>query len=97
MLSPINIIFLTNSLFVTGYININRFQGCDMATTKMILENIAEFHAIPLAIKIKENDLFEEKIKPYLSCYYPNLKIPIVPTSGSQKYFTEDIRVYEGI
>lgn len=79
----------TSFLLFTGYINVNRFQGCDMATTKMILENMAEFHAIPLAIKIKEKDLFEKKIKPYFSCYYPTSKIPTVPTSGMMDILCE--------
>lgn len=72
-----------------GYINVDRFQGCDMATTKMILRNIAEFHAVPLAIKLNEPEVFERKIKPYFSCYYPKSKIPTVPTTGMMDILCE--------
>lgn len=53
-----------------------------METAKLILKSIAEFHGAPLALKIKEPEIFENKIKPHFSCYYPKSDIPTVPTTG---------------
>lgn len=75
--------------FVTDYITIDRFQGCDVATTKVILRRVAEFHAVPLAIKIKQPEVFEHKIKPYFSCYYPKSDIPTVPSTGMMDILCE--------
>lgn len=78
-----------NNFFVTGYINVDRFEGCDMATTKVILKSIAKFHAVPLALKLKEPLMFDTRIKPSFSCYYPKSDIPTVPTNGMMDILCE--------
>lgn len=73
----------------TGYVNVDRFQGCDLPTARMILRNLAEFHATTLAVKTKEPALFDKKIRPYFSCYYPKSDIPTVPTTGMMDILCE--------
>lgn len=43
----------------------------------MILKNLAEFHAVPLALKLQNPELFEKNIKPYCACMFQTFeKIP---------------------
>lgn len=51
---------------------------------------MAKFHAVPLAIKLKEPETFNTKIKPYFSCYYPKSDIPTVPMTGMMDIFCEN-------
>lgn len=43
-----------------------------MENTKYILGDLAKFHAIPIALKLKKPDIFQEKIKKYLACFHPD-------------------------
>lgn len=60
-----------------------------MSTIKLILRNLAEFHTVPIALKLKEPDVFETKIKPYFSCYCPKSDIPTVPSTGMMDILCE--------
>lgn len=51
-------------LFIfSGYENIDRHVGFDYDGAKIILKDLAIFHAVPLALKLKKRQLFEEKVK----------------------------------
>ncbi|XP_023312787.1 uncharacterized protein LOC108915093, partial [Anoplophora glabripennis] len=39
----------------------------DLETTQLILKDLAAFHAIPIALKLKKPEVFNEKIRPYLA------------------------------
>lgn len=78
-----------NKLCFLGYINVDRFKGCDISTAKLILKSMAEFHVVPIAIKLKEPHVFESKIKPYFSCFHPKSKIPTVPSTGMMDILCE--------
>lgn len=52
-----------------GYANIDRSLGFDLEGAKLILKDLAAFHAIPLALKLKNPQLFEKKIKKH--CFPP--------------------------
>lgn len=39
----------------------------------MILKDLAQFHAVPVALKMKKPKIFEEKIKKYMACFQPPL------------------------
>lgn len=49
-----------------GYVMGNRFDSFDYQTAESILSNLALFHATPIALKLKQPQVFEDKIKPYL-------------------------------
>lgn len=51
----------------------DRILGCNLETTKIILKDLAEFHAVPVALKLKKPKVFEENVKKYMACFYPPL------------------------
>ncbi|CAH1282583.1 unnamed protein product [Diabrotica balteata] len=62
-------LIVLENLKVKGFVNLDRTVGFDLSTSKLILEDLARFHATTLAIKLKEPETFEKKIKPYCSCF----------------------------
>lgn len=49
----------------------DRSVGCSSDVAKLILKDLARFHAVPIALKLKKPRLFEEKIKKNMACFYP--------------------------
>lgn len=60
---------LTQNLKYLGYYNEDRLIGFNESTALAILRDLATFHAVPLAIKIQNPELFNKNIKPYLTEY----------------------------
>lgn len=54
-----------------GFINMNRLIGCNLENAKFILKDLAQFHAVPLALKLQKPDEFEKKVKVYMACFHP--------------------------
>lgn len=44
---------------------IDRVTGFDLEGAKLILRDLAQLHAIPLALKIKKPEVFDDKVKKY--------------------------------
>ncbi|CAG9831175.1 unnamed protein product [Diabrotica balteata] len=63
-----NAALILENLKSQGFDNIDRFQGFDLATAKMILKSLAEFHAIPVAIKQRIIRLSKRTLKRILLC-----------------------------
>lgn len=76
-----NAVLLLENLKIEGYVTENRNVGFDFSTTKLILQKLAQFHAIPLALKLKKPKEFELKIKPYLK------EVIMVPSEASENAF----------
>lgn len=49
----------------------DRHTGCDFETAKMVIRELAHLHAVPIALKLKNPELFEEKIKKNTAPFYP--------------------------
>ncbi|XP_076273119.1 uncharacterized protein LOC143204457 [Rhynchophorus ferrugineus] len=77
-------VILTQNLKDLGYFNVDRHVGFNTTQAKAVLRALASFHAIPIAIKLQNRELFDTKIKPYL----PNLKMMESP-EGEANPFTE--------
>lgn len=56
-------------LIFSDYDNVDRIIGFNLEGAKRVLSDLASFHAIPTALRIKKPDVFEEKVKKY--CYKP--------------------------
>lgn len=50
-----------------NYVIGDSMAGFDKATTELILKNLATFHALPIALKIKQPEVFINKVLPHLS------------------------------
>lgn len=53
-------------LLILDYKNLDRSFGCDLATTKVILKTLAQFHALPLALNVTYPEKFNQSIKPHM-------------------------------
>lgn len=73
--------------FILGYDIVNRYEGFNLETTKLILENLAEFHAVPLAVKLKDPQLFDKNIRPYCAYFYP--RTDETPPAGTMSILRE--------
>jgi hypothetical protein len=62
-------VMLTQNLKYLGYYNEDRHVGFDLPTTRTLLRDFATFHAVPLALKLQNPELFEKKIKPHLPTF----------------------------
>ncbi|XP_066148489.1 uncharacterized protein [Euwallacea fornicatus] len=58
-------VILTENLKQRGFYNIDRHVGFDASTTFSILKDLATFHAVPLAMRLKYPALFDTKVAPY--------------------------------
>lgn len=64
-----NAVIITENLKYSGYTNIDRTIGFNLVQAQAILEKLAEFHAVPLAIKHHDPDLFNTNIRPHLDVW----------------------------
>ncbi|KAG5870713.1 hypothetical protein JTB14_020725 [Gonioctena quinquepunctata] len=85
-----NAILILENLKIKGYRNVDRYVGCDLQTTKVLLRDIAHFHAVPLALKLKDPETFEKKVKAYLACHHPPAPVP--PTEEPAAYIIEVLK-----
>ncbi|CAH1179022.1 unnamed protein product [Phaedon cochleariae] len=56
-------VLLLENLHTSGYQNMQRHEGFDFDAAKTILKDLAHFHAVPVAMKLLEPELFQETIK----------------------------------
>lgn len=49
----------------------DRHVGCDLETAKLILRDMAQLHAVPIALKLQQPEVFQENVKAYLACFHP--------------------------
>uniref|UniRef100_V5G064 CHK kinase-like domain-containing protein n=1 Tax=Anoplophora glabripennis TaxID=217634 RepID=V5G064_ANOGL len=62
-----NAVLILENLNFKEYQCVDRHVGFDLETAQLILKDLAAFHAIPLALKLKKPEVFDEKIRPYLA------------------------------
>ncbi|XP_056636819.1 uncharacterized protein LOC130445278 [Diorhabda sublineata] len=65
-------VIILENLQVLGFRNWDKRAGLDLDTTKLILRDLALLHGVSLALKIKDPNTFEEKIKRYCVPYNPS-------------------------
>ncbi|XP_060526353.1 uncharacterized protein LOC132701989 [Cylas formicarius] len=57
-------VLLFENLKVQGYFTEDRLVGFDEHATRVILKDLARFHAVPIALKLLKPAEFEEKVRP---------------------------------
>lgn len=57
---------LLENLKVLNYQNFDRTKGFDLETSKLIIGDLAQLHAVPLALKLKYPEVFAKEVKTYL-------------------------------
>lgn len=59
-------VLVFENLKIEGYQTEDRLVGFDLEAAKLILSDLARFHAVPLALKAQKPELFKEKVMPAL-------------------------------
>ncbi|VEN61231.1 unnamed protein product [Callosobruchus maculatus] len=49
----------------------DRHVGFDYAQAQVVLRRLAQFHAVPLALKLKDRATFDDKVMPLMECSRP--------------------------
>ncbi|XP_063900499.1 uncharacterized protein LOC135120083 [Zophobas morio] len=60
-------VLLLENLKVSGFVNVERTEGFDLDTSKLILRDLAQLHGIGIALKLQEPKIFNQKVRPYLT------------------------------
>ncbi|KAL1513013.1 hypothetical protein ABEB36_002500 [Hypothenemus hampei] len=57
-------VLLFENLKVQGFITEDRLKGFDVCAARVILKDLARFHAVPIALKLLKPQVFKEKVLP---------------------------------
>ncbi|XP_023026351.2 uncharacterized protein [Leptinotarsa decemlineata] len=60
-----NAVIVLENLQRSGFVNVDRHVGYDFESAELLLRDLATLHAVPLAMKLKEPELFENSVKKY--------------------------------
>nr|CAI5861547.1 unnamed protein product [Callosobruchus analis] len=66
-----NAVLLLENLTASGFQTMDRHLGFDLAQAQAVLRRLAHFHAVPLALKLKDRETFDKKIMPLMMCSRP--------------------------
>ncbi|XP_066149777.1 uncharacterized protein [Euwallacea fornicatus] len=59
-------VLIFENLKVQGFITEDRLKGFDLSAAKIILKDLAQFHAVPIALKLLKPEIFQKKLVPAL-------------------------------
>ncbi|XP_053675004.1 uncharacterized protein LOC128725295 [Anopheles nili] len=59
-------VMLFENLKLAGYVTVDRRQGFDRTVARFVLQKLALFHAIPIALRYLKPDVFETDVHKYL-------------------------------
>lgn len=57
-------VLVFENLKIQGFITEDRLKGFDLSATKVILQDLAQFHAVVIALKLLKPEVFKQKILP---------------------------------
>ncbi|XP_068141602.1 LOW QUALITY PROTEIN: uncharacterized protein [Drosophila tropicalis] len=69
-------VLLAENLTVRGYKPGNRHKPYDLAHTILILNNLAQYHALPIALRLKKPHIYDKFVRPYFRKFDMNTNIP---------------------
>ncbi|XP_037960911.1 uncharacterized protein LOC119690012 [Teleopsis dalmanni] len=58
-------VLVQENVQISGFKAGNRKQAFDLAHTVLVLKNMAQFHALPIALRIKKPEDYEKYVRPY--------------------------------
>lgn len=76
-------VIIFENLKVQGYKTEDRLVGFDYETTKIVVRDLAKFHAVPIALKLLKPDVFQEKIRP---CLVKNKGLETLPSEVGKSF-----------
>nr|XP_023014587.1 uncharacterized protein LOC111504301 [Leptinotarsa decemlineata]XP_023014588.1 uncharacterized protein LOC111504301 [Leptinotarsa decemlineata] len=85
-----NAVLILENLKIKGYYTENRKTGFDLPTSKLLLRDVAKFHAVPLALKLKRPQSFDSYVKPHMAAFQPER--PPMSSPDMNSFLLEVIR-----
>ncbi|KAH8329494.1 hypothetical protein KR074_011908 [Drosophila pseudoananassae] len=76
-----------------GYQPGNRHKAYDLAHTVLILHSLARYHALPLALRLKKPQVYDELVRPYFLKFDMNNNIAPEEKAKMDSEILKDIRV----
>ncbi|KAH8412146.1 hypothetical protein KR009_000092 [Drosophila setifemur] len=71
-----NAVLVQENLTVRGYRPGNRHKSYDLPHIVLILNYLAQYHALPIALRLKKPQLYEEQVRPFFRKFDMNGNIP---------------------
>ncbi|CAH1988066.1 unnamed protein product [Acanthoscelides obtectus] len=66
---------ILENLHTSGHKNVERLLCFDLSTTRLILKDIANFHATTIALKLKKPEVFQKRLKAFCSDFVPTKEV----------------------
>ncbi|XP_966814.1 uncharacterized protein LOC655205 [Tribolium castaneum] len=73
-------ILLLENLKFENFATVERTQGFNLQVSQVIVKHLAYFHALSLGLKLKQPQIFHEKIQKYLAPSIPDKDVRIIET-----------------
>uniref|UniRef100_A0A0A1WUS5 Calcium and calcium/calmodulin-dependent serine/threonine-protein kinase n=1 Tax=Zeugodacus cucurbitae TaxID=28588 RepID=A0A0A1WUS5_ZEUCU len=86
-------VLVQENLQVSGYRAGNRHKMFDFAHAKLVLVYMAQYHALPIALRIKKSELFERSIRPYFNRFNMNTTMGDEMKEEMRKEIREDLQL----
>lgn len=86
-------VLVQENLQVSGYRAGNRHKMFDFVHAKLVLEYMAQYHALPIALRIKKSELFERTIRPYFNRFNVNTTMGEEMRNEMRREIREDLQL----
>ncbi|KAH8282181.1 hypothetical protein KR054_006038 [Drosophila jambulina] len=86
-------VLLQENVTVRGYQPGNRHKAYDLAHTVLILNYLARYHALPIALRLKKPQVYEKYVRPFFLKFNMNTNISPEEKKLMNEELLKDIRV----
>ncbi|XP_036225481.1 uncharacterized protein [Bactrocera oleae] len=88
-----NAVLVQENLQASGYRAGNRHKMFDFVHAKLVLEYMAQYHALPIALRIKKSELFARTLRPYFNRFNMNTTMGDEVKNEMRREVHEDLQL----
>ncbi|XP_054744206.1 uncharacterized protein LOC129248610 isoform X1 [Anastrepha obliqua] len=86
-------VLVQENLQTSGYKAGNRQKMFDFAHAKLVMECMAQYHALPIALRLKKPDIFAKHIRPYFNRFNMNISLGDEMRDEMRREVSEDLQL----
>ncbi|XP_036327743.1 uncharacterized protein LOC118740355 [Rhagoletis pomonella] len=86
-------VLVQENLQASGYKAGNRHKMLDSVHTKLVLESLAQYHALPIALRLRKPEIFAKYIRPYFKRFNMNNTMGHDMKEAMRKEIVEDLQI----